>query len=283
MPVIKIGKVKKNDVYAMINHEKDEVFGRYYRLNDGVLYLMKKFHDNRNDIILDGVVYNATEKNVIKHDYCELKLHRELGFTNDFEKYHYSSESCAWPAPISYLKEKNASYYNVILSSIINLRDLSDIALNILSDIKDDRLIDFYKKNAGIAIDHNDCIFIKNSMIKVRNKIHYYHKHFELLFKLSRDYNDSNLAYFIKARNIVFMPQLFDYKYPGFTYVILHEIFHSIGMGDYFYHLVIDRGYQDGISMIDYVNIVTERVSNRFTLYKNCSPGGNFYAKQGYP
>ncbi len=265
----------------MINHEEDEFFGRYYKLTNGVLNLIKKPHGKGNAIILDGMTNNTTGNKVIEYDYCELKLHRELGFTNDFEKFFYDSTCCSWLAPISYLKN-NANYYNVIITSMKNLCDLSDIALKNLSHMEDYQLINFYKNKTGITIARRDCFIIRDNMMNVTKGIHYYYKHFELLFKFARDHCNNDVAYFAN-RNIILMPKLFDYKYPVFLIVIFHEVFHSIGMGDYFYHLSLDSDYRNDINFIDCLDNVKENIIRCFSLYNNCYPGAHFYKNYSFP
>lgn len=140
------------------------------------------------------------------------------------------------------LKQINPSRYNILLNTMSNLKEISNIAINNMTKMKDAKLEQHFFNNTASKASAAD---IKNKISQLDMAIKVFNSEFDTRFLISDvSFDDQSLLaqYNSGIGKIILNNRSFDYPH-NFTQLLLHEISHAIGTLDYFYYNSFDRNF----------------------------------------
>ncbi|QQG28975.1 hypothetical protein JFY74_02575 [Pectobacterium carotovorum] len=144
----------------------------------------------------------------------------------------------SWVAPISYLREINPGCYLIIKDTLNNSKKICNMAMINMQNLSHLELTEFYKRKIGLIIDKSDAQILAESVVKLNSAVDFFCSKMDDEFIFSRDmYPDESLAsYSSLTKKIIIYNSIFKADSATISHIFLHEISHSLGSKDYFYH-----------------------------------------------
>ncbi|WP_224653185.1 hypothetical protein [Pectobacterium versatile] len=153
---------------------------------------------------------------------------------------HFSSENniYSWVAPISYLREINPICYGIIKETLNNSKKICNMAVINMKKLSYLELADFYKNKIGLDVDESDAKVLAEGIVNFNAAVDFFRSKMDEKFIFPRDIDpDKSLAsYSGLTKKITIYNSIFKVDSATITHIFLHEILHSIGAKDYFYH-----------------------------------------------
>ncbi|MBN3263369.1 hypothetical protein [Pectobacterium brasiliense] len=182
----------------------------------------------------------------------------------------------SWVAPISYLREINPYCYLIIKNTLINSRKICNMAMFNMKKISYLELAEFYKRKIGLMVDKSDAQLLAEGVVKLNSAVDFFCSNMDNEFIFPRDMHPDEIlaSYSSLTKKIIIYNSIFKADSATITHIFLHEISHSLGAKDYFYHrtpkLSITR---DNERLHD---LSTFDALNKKTIDLSISANGNF-------